>query len=309
MKIHDSHQCLENNPVPIAIFCFNRLDHLVSTIDALRQNSMAEVSPLFIFSDGARNDIEREAVDAVRRYIGSLEGFGPISITYRECNYGLAKSIISGVTTVLKSFDRIIVLEDDMVSSPHFLCYMNEALDKYSQDDRVACVHGYTYPCESDLPEAFFLKGADCWGWGTWRREWELFCQDGQLLLAQIESKNLQNEFDYDGSYRYTKMLKDQIMGKNNSWAIRWYASSFLQGKLCLYPGRSLIHNIGNDDSGTHSQHSTIFDTRLSASRIDISNLDVSISEPSRQAFVRYFRKVHGGFLSRGIRFLKAKLT
>jgi len=300
---------LENNPVPIAIFCFNRLDHLVSTIDALRQNSMAEVSPIFIFSDGARNDFEREAVDAVRRYICTIEGFGPINIIHRECNYGLAKSIISGVNAVLKSFDRIIVLEDDMVSSPHFLHYMNEALDIYSQDDRVACIHGYTYPCESELPETFFLRGADCWGWGTWRRGWDLFCEDGQLLLEQIESKKLQNEFDFDGSYRYTKMLKDQIIGKNNSWAIRWYASTFLQGKLCLYPGRSLIHNIGNDDSGTHSRHSTIFDTSLSASRIDIANCDVSISEPSRQAFVRYFREVHGGFWSRGIRFLKSKLT
>ena len=299
---------IEKNPVPIAIFCFNRLEHLVKTIEALRQNAMAENSPLFIFSDGARNDIEREAVVAVRKYIDSIEGFGSINIIQRETNYGLAKSIITGVNFVFKSFDRIIVLEDDMISSPHFLRYMNEALDMYAQDDRVACIHGYTYPCEIELPETFFLKGADCWGWGTWRRGWDLFCEDGQLLLEKIESRNLQNEFNFDGSFRYTKMLRDHIIGKNDSWAIRWHASLFLQDKLCLYPGRSLIHNIGNDNSGTHSQHSQIFDTRLSNSRIDISNIVVSISEPSRQAFIKYFRKVHGGFLSRAIRYIKAKL-
>ena len=186
---------------------------------------------------------------------------------------------------------------------------MNEALNLYAQDDRVACIHGYTYPCESKLPEAFFLKGADCWGWGTWRRGWKLFCEDGQYLLDQIENKKLHSEFDYDGSYRYTRMLKDQIKGKNNSWAIRWYASTFLQGKLCLYPGRSLIYNIGNDDSGTHSKDSTIFDTNLSISRINLKDLEVAISEPSRQAFIRYFRKIRSGRWFQLIRLLKSKLT
>lgn len=296
---------LENNPVPIAIFCFNRIDHLIRTIDALRQNNMAQESPIYIFSDGARNEFEKEAVDDVRRYISNIEGFRSINIIHREFNYGLSKSIINGVTAVLKSFDSIIVLEDDMISSPHFLTYMNEALNMYSQDDRVACIHGYTLPCESELPETFFLRGADCWGWGTWRRGWDLFCEDGQRLLEQIESNNLQYEFDYDGTFRFTKMLKDQISGKNDSWAILWYASTFLQGKLCLYPGRSLIHNIGNDDSGTHSKRSTIFDTPLSTSKISIDPRDVCISDISRQAFVRYFRKVRFRRWFRGIRFLK----
>lgn len=300
---------LRHNPIPIAIFCFNRLDHLVRTIDSLRENNLAQYSPIFIFSDAARNEVERESVDAVRSYIHTIEGFGSINIVHREFNYGLAKSIISGVTAVLRTFDSVIVLEDDMVSSPHFLTYMNEALGKYAQDDRVVCIHGYTYPCDTELPETFFLKGADCWGWGTWRRGWDLFCEDGKLLLEQIETKNLQYEFDYDGTFRYTKMLKDQITGKNNSWAILWYASAFLQGKLCLYPGRSLIHNIGNDDSGTHSKRSTTYDTRLSSSKIKIGSCDVSISETSRQALVRYFRKAHGGPWSRSIRFLKSKLS
>ena len=86
-------------------------------------------------------------------------------------------------------------------------------------------------------------------------------------------------------------MLKDFTRGRNDSWAIRWYAASFLAGKLCLYPGRSLVRNIGNDDSGTHSRRSSRFDVALSSTRIDLSQLEMSISEQSRQAFVSYFRK------------------
>jgi hypothetical protein len=270
---------------------------------------MAAVSSLFIFSDEAKNASDREAVDAVRRYIDNIHGFKETHVIYREINYGLAKSIISGINTVLRSFDRLIVLEDDMISSPHFLTYMNEALHLYYDDDRVACIHGYTYPCEAELPEAFFLRGADCWGWGTWRRGWDLMSEDGESLLKKIKAQKLQNEFDFDGAYRYTQMLKDQIRGKNNSWAILWYASTFIHNKLCLYPGRSLIHNIGNDDSGTHSSNSTKFDTTLSVSRIKIQKLEVVTSELARDAFVRYFRKSRGSPWASAIRFIRSRLT
>jgi hypothetical protein len=179
---------------------------------------------------------------------------------------------------------------------------MNEALEQFVDDDRVISVHGYVYPVEIELPEAFFLTGADCWGWATWRRGWALFNSEGQYLLDELVRRHLIQEFDYNGAYPFLNMLKDQIKGANDSWAIRWHASAFLAGKLTLYPGRSLVHNIGNDSSGTHCGDSDSMDAKLSETKIDLNNFAVEPSQMGREAFENFFRQSQKKLLHRLLR-------
>jgi hypothetical protein len=162
-------------------------------------------------------------------------------------------------------------------------------MELYEGDKDVACVTGYVYPIK-ELPETFFIMGADCWGWATWKKEWNLFEADGMKLLQEIQSKKLEKEFNFGDAYPYTQMLADQISGKNSSWAIRWYASAFLKNKLCLYPGKSFVHNIGNDGSGVHCGKSDSFDVQLVSSYGEIKK--ISIIENRR------YRKAFGNFLS-----------
>jgi len=236
----------------VALFVYNRPLHLKQTVDYLKQNFIARESELIIFSDAPKKEEHEQGVESVRKYIKQISGFKDIVIIERDKNWGLANSIISGVSQVLDANEKVIILEDDLLTSPHFLNFMNDALDLYFYDDVVASVHGYIYPTKKKLPETFFLKYADCWGWGTWKRAWPLFEVDAQKLLDNILSKALSYKFDFDGSYVYTDMLKDQINGKVNSWAIRWQASLFLANKLSLYPSESLVMNIGHDGSGFH---------------------------------------------------------
>jgi len=160
---------------PIVLFVYNRPWHMRQTIEALQKNELAEVSELFIFSDGPKSEADKEKVLEVREYIKTIPGFKSVTLIKRERNIGLAQSIITGVTDVINRYGRIIVLEDDMVTSPYFLKFMNEALEFYKDAEKVVCVHGYIYPIEAKLPETFFLRGADCWGWATWKRGWDLF--------------------------------------------------------------------------------------------------------------------------------------
>ena len=215
----------------------------------------------------------------------------PVRRIERNENRGLANSIISGVSEVLQHHERVIVVEDDLVTSPFFLRYMNDALDRYQGDLRVASIHGYVYPIMETLPETFFLRGADCWGWATWRRGWQLFNPDGTALLEALESQHLTSEFDFDGSFQYTQMLRDQIDGKNDSWAIRWYASAFLANALTLYPGRSLVHNIGNDGSGTHCLESSAYGASMIMEPVKVETIAVEDSALARQAFAAYARR------------------
>ena len=294
---------------PIVIFTYCRPEHTRRTVKSLLMNPHAGESDLIVYSDAARTSEKQQAVDAVRAYLATITGFRSVTIKLRPENYGLAQSIIQGVTEVLQQSDRIIVLEDDMVTSPHFLTYMNEALERYADDERVASIHAYVYPVDQPLPEAFFLTGADCWGWATWRRGWECYNPDGQHLLDQLKHRNLIRAFDFNGAYPYSKMLKSQIKGKNDSWAIRWYASAFLAGKLTLYPGRSLVQNIGNDDSGTHCGTSDSLDIDLSQTPIDLSGIAVESSQDGRDAFEGFFRQRHTPLRQRLTRKVSALLT
>lgn len=286
-------------PAPITLFTYNRLSHTKKTIDALKDNILAEESDLIVFSDGPRSDEDKASVESVRRYLDTITGFNKVSIVGREENLGLSGSIISGITEVVKQYGRIIVVEDDLVSSPYFLKFMNDGLDFYREIENIISIHGYIYPVEDHLPDTFFLKGADCWGWATWARGWALFNPDGKKLLEGIREGKLEEEFDYNGAYPFTKMLKDQTKGKNDSWAIRWHASAFLSEKLTLYPGRSLIRNIGTDQSGVHSGETKVFDTEISEEPITISDIPIEENDFIKGKIEQYFRKIKPGILER----------
>jgi len=276
---------------PVALFVYNRPWHTRQTVEALLANTESSDTALYVFSDAPKNAEATELVAEVRAFIRGITGFKSVCLIERESNFGLAKSIIDGVTRVCDEHGRVVVMEDDLVTSPYFLRFMNEGLEKYSDDSRVISIHGYNYPVEHSLPETFFLRGADCWGWATWSRGWKLFEPDGEKLLDELKRRNLMREFDFEDSYPYVKMLQHQIAGKNNSWAIRWYASAFLLDKLTLYPGKSLVHNIGVDGSGSHCSATSDYFVELVQSPISIKDMPIEDSIIARRAIVKFHKK------------------
>jgi hypothetical protein len=275
---------------PIVLFVYNRPLHTRQTVQALQQNELAADSDLFIYSDAAKSPAGAQAVNEVRCYLKCISGFNSVTIVEREANLGLAGSIIRGVSETLRNYGRVIVLEDDLVTSPHFLSFMNRALDLYQESEQVISVHGYVYPISAELPETFFIKGADCWGWATWSRGWQLFDPDGSSLLSQLKARRLTRRFDFNGSHGYTRMLQDQIAGRNDSWAVRWYASALLHDKLTLYPGRSLVQNIGNDNSGTNCGETGVYDIDLACEPVALAKGALVENESALRHFERYFR-------------------
>jgi len=290
---------------PIALFVYNRPWHTKQTIEALLKNELACESELHIFSDGPKTAEWDSVVQDVRAYIGRVEGFKAIHIVERKRNLGLASSIIDGVTSICEKFGRAIVLEDDLVTSPYFLRYMNDALNVYEHAERVVSIHGYMYPVRESLPETFFLRGADCWGWGTWKRGWDSFEKDGERLLSQVKRQGLAAEFNYDGSYDLISMLAAQVRGEIDSWAIRWYASAFLNNKLTLYPGKSLVRNIGTDSSGTHCGTTDVFSGEIVDYPLAVVGLPITESIEARSAVSRYLRSTKPTVLQRAIKLLK----
>lgn len=243
---------------PIALFVYNRPLHVKNVIKALKINYLASLSQLIIFSDGPKNIDDYHKVNEVRTYLRKIRGFKKIMIIERKKNFGLSKNIISGVTTVLNKYKKIIVLEDDLVVNKNFLKFMNSGLEIYKKNKNIASIHGYVYPIKNLKDKIngnyFFLKGADCWGWATWNKSWKKFQSNGKSLLKKIQKKKLIKEFNFNNSFDYYKMLNDQTKNKNDSWAVRWYASAFINDMLTLYPVYSYVKNIGIDKSGINSK-------------------------------------------------------
>ena len=238
------------NLAPIALFTYSRADHTRQAVESLLQNKEAAESDLFIFSDGPKNEAKREAVEENRRYIHTISGFKSIHIVEHEKNQGLANSLIAGITDVVNKYGRVIVVEDDLVLSPYFLKFMNDALEKYEHEDKVGAITAYCPIKDDTLPDTFFLRYFHCWGWATWKRSWDLLNTDTRYLLRKLRWKT--KKFNVGGGINNYGMLYCQKVGLVDSWFIRFYASLFLAEKLTLFPGRSLVSNHGFDGSGTH---------------------------------------------------------
>ena len=279
---------------PIILFTYNRPSHTRQTLKALCSNSLCAESELFIFSDGYKNDSDKNDVLEVRNIISSIEGFKRIYIFENETNIGLAQNIINGVSHVVNQFGKVIVLEDDLVTSPYFLTFMNEALDKFANEERIGHIQGYCFPI-SNLPDAFLIKWTGSWGWATWQRAWQQFNPDGQSLLDELKRRKLTKTFDFNGNYPFTRMLQRQIRGENNSWAIRWNATLFLNDMLSVNAGKSLVRNIGFDGSGVHCGKQDIWATELCDERLSVDAISkICENEEIRKAFAKYFGRING---------------
>lgn len=235
---------------PIALFTYNRVDKTQRVVESLLKNAEAKYSDLFIFSDGPKTPEKKAGVEENRKYIHTISGFKSISIIEREKNWGLANSLIAGITEVINKYGRVIVVEDDLILSPYFLQFMNEGLEKYKDDDRVSSISGFIPNVKEGLPDTFFLRYFECWGWATWDRAWKLLNTDTKYLLRKVRMRTY--DFNFDGSCGLYGILYCQKVGSVDSWYIRLYASFYLANKLTLFPGHTLVTNEGFDGSGTH---------------------------------------------------------
>lgn len=295
-------------PAPILLFVYNRPEHVRQCITSLQANELAAQSPLFIYSDSAKTPESREGVEQTRRFIRDIDGFASVTIIKREQNWGLARSIIDGVTIQVNRFGRVIVMEDDLIAAPYFLQFMNDALETYKDEPRVGHIQGCDFTQDTSLPDTFLIKWTGSWGWGTWDRAWKLFNPNGKELLQQLEERNLTHRFDFNSTYGYTRMLRRQIEGKNNSWAIRWNASLFLADILSLNAGRSLIRNTGFDGSGTNCGGGGLYDSTLWLNPLPVKKLSpIEENEKAREAFVRYYHRTNC-FMAKAIRRIKRTL-
>ena len=250
---------MTNDLAPILVFAYKRLDTLKLTIDALKKNQLSNESSLFIFSDAAKKEEDQDLVNQIRNYLKTIDGFKTIKIVESPINKGLAKSIIEGVTTIFKNHESVIVVEDDLITTPNFLAYMNKSLQAYTNQKKVFSIAGYSFDLTKKSTnveyDAYFVNRGWPWGWATWKDRWENVDWDVKDYEQFKKDKKAQKAFAKGGS-DVNSMLRKQMEGKLDSWAIRWFYHQFKVEGLTLYPLFSKVHNIGFDEYATHTKGS-----------------------------------------------------
>lgn len=293
---------------PILLFVYNRPEHTRRCIESLTRNALAADSTLYIYADGPKDTTQQTAVDEVRSYLRTISGFKTVNLIERKENWGLARNIIDGVTTQVNHYGKVIVLEDDLVVAPYFLQFMNDALETYKDEPKIGHIQACDFTQDPSLPETFLIKWTGSWGWATWERAWKHFNPDGKALLEELEQRKLTYTFDFNGKYGFTRMLRRQIEGKNNSWAIRWNASLFLKDILSLNVGRSLVQNEGFDGSGTNCGGGGLYASNLHLAPLPVQKISpIEENKAARQAFVRYYARTNS-FWAKAIRRIKRTL-
>ena len=244
-------------PAPIALFVFNRPHHTLETLLALSKNDNAEKSILYIYCDGPKDNAtleEQQKINEVREIVESQKWPKKIIVYKSKTNIGLKESILKGVTQVVNKHGKIIVLEDDIVTSRGFLNYMNNALYKYENNKEVMHIGAFMPKTTVYFPlsEIFFSPFMSCWGWATWKSRWQNLDLDTTNLLSRLSDNKTLYRFNLDGTLEHHHQLMANANGKLSTWAIYWYATIFFSNGLCLYPNRSMVKNIGFDNTGVN---------------------------------------------------------
>jgi hypothetical protein len=246
-----------NNLAPIALFVYNRPWHTQQTVEALQRNTLAIESEIFIFSDAPKNEKAVDNVNDVRKYIQTIDTFKKVTIIERDENWGLAKSIIQGVTEIINEYGKIIVLEDDLITSEQFLAYMNMALKQYEESDSIFSITAFSFSENFlNIPKGYTEKiylhpRPMSWSWATWKNRWEICDWEISDYKYLKQDNYFINQFKRIGP-DLPKMLELQMNKKIDSWYVRFCYSAYKSRMLTVYPINSLISNIGHDGTGVH---------------------------------------------------------
>ncbi len=282
------------NLAPIVLFVYNRPWHTRKTLEALAKNEYAKQSALFIYADGPKPDAtekDRKQIAKVRSIIQAEKWCQEVTVLEAPENLGLANSIIKGVTEVVDKHGKVIVLEDDIVTTKGFLKYMNDALHLYEKEERVMHIAASMIPIKDPLPETFFFNVCSCHGWATWDRAWKHLRTDPFELLLELKDNDLLDRFNIEGTENFANQLERNISGALFTWAIKWYATVFLKNGFCLHPRKSIVQNIGCDGSGVHFDINFDYQTSKPATSIAVNRIPIEEDKKVRELARQFYRK------------------
>ncbi len=287
---------MSSPPAPVILFAYKRPEHTKLTVEALQRNPEAADSELWIFADGPRGEADDKDAERTREYLRSISGFRNIILTEREENYGLTRSIVTGVTQVMEKSGRAIIVEDDILTAPSFLNYMNRALDHFENDPDVQSISGHGMPpagfsVRKTYPyDVYATQRINVWGWGSWLDRWrdvDWQMRGAYQSLTNRAERRALEQISHD-SLRFVEQF---CAGDITSWDIPWLYDHYKHRRLCIAPVHSYVENIGLDGSGEHCAPSDEYRQELDKAVANPHFMDKAFVDPEIAGCIRRFYK------------------
>ncbi len=292
-------------PAPIVIMAYKRVDYLRQTLEAIEKNSLANQSDLIVYSDGPKypeNSTDVANIKLLRELVLSKQWCKNVKLVISDTNKGLNNAFFDGITEVMNTYGKAIVLEEDILVSPNFLEFMNDALNMYENEKNVFHISGCLFKIKTtDLPPSFFLSVANTWGWATWKDRWDKLIRDPAEIMDEIIKKNAYNRLTLDNAEPdYWHQLKANVDGKMDTWDIKWFASIVVNNGLILYSNSNMVENIGFDGSGTHFKNGSMgLDTKINLRKIKLVKQNVEENKTAKKELIRFFKNNKAGIFQR----------
>lgn len=291
---------------PVILTTYRRLEHLKLTLDALRANSLAKDSEVYITSDGPLPGHEEDVMRA-REYLKNVSGFRRVELCFYQKND--RSQIWNKRREISQLHGRYIFLEEDCVTSNFFLEALNSCLNKYEKDERMFAVLGYKPPIHHReiMNQMLSVPTFNSWGFATWNR-CEILVRE---TLTSAEYASLLNSRRFkrtvSGSYSllYFRMLKDIIEGRLYAFDVMARLEMMKRGMHSVLFPKTLVKNIGMDGSGEHCGTTDRFNVELeknAGADFDIDNFIESKRLNDK------FASFYGSSLSNSWRFYSKKL-
>ena len=238
---------------PIILITYNRHDHLIRSLRSLKKNKLSKKSKIIIYSDGPKNSEDKKKILKIRKFIKRVKGFKSKKIIQRKTNYGTKKNITNAINESFKKYDKIIVIEDDLIISKYFLSFMNYCLNKYKSKKNIWHINGWSYPfMKFSKNDINFMNSMNCWGWATWKDRWKHLSLNDDRLIRNFTNKKIHKFNIFSSMDHFSQILRNKRKTLS-SWAVYWHAAIFLKKGICIYPKFSMVKNIGFDGSGRMS--------------------------------------------------------
>lgn len=250
---------------PLALFVYNRPKELSITLKYLKRNVLINNTDVLIFSDGPKETKEDILnVEKVRKLINTCKIKIKKKIFLKK-NKGSKKNIIDGLNFVFKSYNKVIVLEDDIITSKYFLSFMNNSLEFIKNKKKIWHIGAWNYPIKiskQDKNKVILNNQMHCWGWATYKKNWKKINLNSNNLIKRFNRKSIR-DFTLDHKLNTWSQLIRNHKGKLKSWAIFWYASIYLNRASCLTPLISYTKNVGFGNKATNTKETLIQTNRL----------------------------------------------
>ncbi|WP_338792688.1 hypothetical protein [Bernardetia sp. MNP-M8] len=290
---------------PVILFVYKRSNHTRQVLEALAVCQNSKDTPLIIYSDGAKPNAsskDKEEIEQTRQVLRDFKeqkesDFLSIEIYEAQSNKGLAKSVKEGITKQINKYEKIIVLEDDIVPQKGFLKYMNDALEKYENEDKVWGISASAFPLDNEKmveQQTFFLPVNSSWGWATWKKTWDKVDFDIDSIFQKFNQNSITpKEYNF-GSYYYYQILEAQKENKIDSWATFFMATMFLEKGWFLFPKKSLVQNTGFDATGTHCTEEDLFFNTAVKDFVEVNEIPFFIENEGKKQTEKAFQKQFG---------------